>query len=153
MGHSKIIHVSEISLKYKTKVAAKDRLKISSSEDSYKVLYKTWNKDTMELHEEFIILLLNHANYVLGRVSLSIGTTKATMVDLKFIVVAISKANASGLIIAHNHPSGKTTPSYADRKITKNIGEICKMLDVSLIDHIVITPHDGYFSFRDRNFL
>jgi DNA repair protein RadC len=55
---------------------------------------------------------------------------------------------ACGIVIAHNHPSGNLSPSAPDLKITKQIEQACKLMDVALLDHIIIGA-SGYYSFRD----
>lgn len=149
----KINHLAEISLSYQNKVATKDRPKITSSQSAYELLHRAWDKDKIELQEQFFILLLNNSNHVLGRVHLSSGGTTGTFIDLKYIVVAIAKTNASGVILAHNHPSGKLEPSGSDKYITRKISEVCKLIGSPVLDHIIVTPHDGYFSFSDNNLL
>lgn len=153
MDNFNITRVSEISLTYRSKVAAKDRPKISSSQDAYELLHTTWDKDKIELQEQFIILLLSQSNRVLGKVLLSSGTTSGTTIDLKFIIVAAAKANAQGLILSHNHPSGNTNPSQADRDLTTKIKAACQLISVTLLDHIIVTPHDGYTSFADKGWI
>lgn len=153
MDSFNITHVSEISLSYKSKVASKDRPKISSSQDAYKLLHATWDQDKIEFQEQFVILLLSQSNRVLGKVLLSSGTTSGTIIDLKYIIVAAAKANAQGVILSHNHPSGNTKPSQADRNLTDKIKSACKLIDVTILDHIIITPHDGYSSFADEGWI
>lgn len=153
MDNFNITRVSEISLTYRSKVAAKDRPKISSSQDAYELLHTTWDKDKIELQEQFIILLLSQSNRVLGKVLLSSGTTSGTTIDLKFIIVAAAKANAQGLILSHNHPSGNTNPSQADRDLTAKIKAACQLISVTLLDHVIVTPHDGYTSFADKGWI
>ncbi len=149
----KITHVAEISLSYQSKVAAKDRPKINSSHNAYDVLHLAWDKNKIEFQEQFFILLLNNSNRVLGRVHLSSGGTTGTLIDLKYIVVAIAKANASAIILSHNHPSGTLKPSGSDKALTRKISEVCKLIGAPVLDHIIVTPHDGYFSFADNGLL
>ena len=153
MDSFNITKVSEISLSYKTKVAAKDRPKISSSDDAYQLLYATWDKDKIEFQEQFMILLLNQGNRVLGKVLLSSGTTSGTTIDLKYIIVAAAKANAQGVILCHNHPSGSLNPSHSDRALTDKIKAACQIIGVTVLDHIIVTPHDGYTSFADKGWV
>jgi DNA repair protein RadC len=64
------------------------------------------------------------------------------------------KGNASGIIIAHNHPSGNSNPSESDQKITNKIKEAGNLLDIQLLDHIIVTPErDVYRSFADEGHL
>lgn len=153
---SKIKHitlVSEVFLTYKTKVNPKDRLRITSSKDAYKVLFDTWNKNSIEHIEEFKILILNRSNAVLGILSVSKGGISGTVTDVRIIFQAALKANASGMIICHNHPSGNASPSESDRRITQKIKEAGSIMDIQLLDHIIIQPIEGYYSFADDGIL
>ncbi len=145
--------VAEVSLKYKTRIKPSDRVQIKSSSDAYNIFIQGWNQDTLEHVEEFKILLLNRANKALGTAQISLGGTAGTVTDVKLIFQYALKTNAQGLIICHNHPSGNNQPSDADKKITQKIREAAELLDMHLMDHIIITPHDGYYSFADDGLL
>jgi len=140
--------IAEIQVSYSTN--SKIRQYISNSHSAYEVLQSSWYAGRMELQEEFKVLLLNRANQVLGIYNLSKGGVSGTVVDLKLLFGVVLKANASGIVICHNHPSGKLVPSEADEKITRKIKDTCKLFDIHFIDHIIIS-HLGYFSFTDSN--
>jgi len=142
--------VAEIELRYVTKVRPADRIQIKSSRDAFEIFYEGWNKDSIEHIEEFKLLLMNRANRVLGVVSLSKGSTCGSIVDVKVILQYAIKANASSIIVAHNHPSGNREPSEADRKITDRIKKACEILEVSLLDHLIILQGERYYSFSDE---
>jgi DNA repair protein RadC len=93
--------VSEIQLSYKSKVKASLRPKISRSKDVEDVLRKYWNEDTLELHEQFKMLLLNRTNRVIGIFEVSSGGLAGTVADPKLIFGCALKAAASGIILAH----------------------------------------------------
>lgn len=143
------ISVSEVYLTYKTKVNPKDRSRITSSKDAYQLLFDTWNRNTIEHIEEFKMLILNRSNAVLGILSISKGGISGTVTDIRLIFQAALKANASGIIICHNHPSGNLNPSDSDRRITQKIKEAGNLMDIQLLDHIIILPIEGYYSFAD----
>ncbi|MEO6176875.1 MAG: JAB domain-containing protein [Flavobacterium circumlabens] len=140
---------SEIELIYKTKVKASERPHITSSEAAYELAVKNWNPDTIEFFEQFKILLLNQSNRVLGVYEVSSGGISQTFVDLRLLFSAALKANASGLIMIHNHPSGKTIPSNNDKMITKKIKEAGAILNIDVVDHLIISP-ENYYSFADH---
>ena len=150
---NKVTKVAEVSLKYKTRIKPSERIQIKSSADVYNIFIQGWNEDTLEHVEEFKILLLNRANKALGTAQISLGGTAGTVTDVKLIFQYALKTNAQGLIICHNHPSGNNQPSDADKKITLKIREAAELLDMHLMDHIIITPHDGYYSFADDGLL
>jgi len=141
--------VSEIQLNYNTKIKPSQRPKISCSHDAQKILRKYWPEEKLELREEFKILLLNRANKVLGLVNISAGGVSGTVADPKIIFVAALKANASGIILAHNHPSGNLKPSEADLKLTNKLKQAGQLLEISVLDHIILTS-EHYCSMADE---
>ncbi|MEZ7506089.1 JAB domain-containing protein [Flavobacterium sp. Arc2] len=140
--------MSEIQLHYKSKVKAPQRSQITSSESAYQIVLKIWNLNTIEFFEEFKILLLNNSNKVLGAYEISSGGITGTFVDLRLIFTATLKANTIGIIMIHNHPSGKLIASEADKQLTAKVKAASKTLDIQLLDHLIITPED-YYSFTD----
>lgn len=142
--------IAEVSLVYETKVKSSDRIKISCSQDAYGAVFDAWDKGSIEHVEEFKILLLNRANKVLGTTTISKGGIAGTVVDLKVIFQYALKANASNIILAHNHPSGNRNPSEADIGITKRAESAANLLDMHILDHIILAPGDRYFSLKDE---
>ena len=144
--------VSEIELVYKTSIKPSERPHVNSSASAFKILLSGWNRDKIEFIEQFKVLLLSRSNRVLGQYELSTGGTSGTVADVRLIFVAALKANASGIIIAHNHPSGALTASQADQDITKKVKEAGKILEIPLLDHLIVTT-EGYYSFADQGML
>ncbi len=144
--------VSEIQLHYDTNVKASQRPKINSSEDAHKILRQYWADEKMELREEFKILLLNRANKVLGLVNISTGGVSGTVADPKIIFASALKANASGIILAHNHPSGNLKPSEADLNLTNKVKKAGQLLEIAVLDHIILTS-EQYFSMADEGMI
>lgn len=141
--------INEVKLTYKTKQKASERPKILSSENVYKLLLNCFDTETIEFREYFKVLLLNRANQVLGVFNVSEGGISQTFVDIRLILQSAILSNASGIIISHNHPSGNINPSSCDDIITRKIKEASKVMDISLLDHIIITP-DKYYSYVDE---
>lgn len=144
--------VTEVMLTYKSKIRPSDRKRITCSRDAYDAFKENWNDDTLEYFEEFKVLLMNRSNAVLGLLSASKGGISGTVTDVRIILQAALKANASGLIVAHNHPSGNLQPSESDSKITRKIKEAGLIMDIQLLDHIIIS-NEGYYSFADQGLL
>jgi len=144
--------VAEVELVYHSKVKAADRPKVITAEDAYRILLDHWNKETIELLEEFKVMLLNCSGNLLGIYDLSKGGISATFVDSRLIYAAALKAAASSIILAHNHPSGELKPSRADETLTLKIAEGCKLLELKVDDHLIITP-EHYFSFANEGLL
>ncbi|MCX6253057.1 MAG: JAB domain-containing protein, partial [Bacteroidia bacterium] len=91
----------EVMLTYKSKIRPSDRKRITCSRDAYDSFKENWNDDTIEHIEEFKILLLNRSNAVLGLMSVSNGGISGTITDVRIILQAALKSNASGLIVCH----------------------------------------------------
>ena len=144
--------VAEVELIYKTKVKASERPHIKSSKDAAELLRQIWNENKIDFVEQFKVLLLNKANKVLGFFEASSGGLTGTVADPRLIFVAALKANACGIIICHNHPSGNLKPSQADEDLTQKIKCAGKFLDITLFDHIIVTS-EGYFSFADEGLI
>ena len=145
--HSIPKEVSEIKVSYSTTNTPK--VKITSGDVAFELLLSLWDLDTIELQEEFKVLLLNRANEVLGIYPLSKGGITGTVVDSRLIFAVALKCNATGIIIAHNHPSGTLKPSEADITLTKSIKKCADFLDITLIDHLIITKN-GFYSFSNE---
>jgi len=141
--------LAEVEISYKTKVKPSERKQIQRSSDSYEIFKEIWNHDNMEHVETSFLLLLNRANKVLGWCKISSGGVAGTVVDKKVVFQLALNANASFIILAHNHPSGNLRPSNADIQITKELKEGGKLLDLHIIDHLILTS-EGYFSMADE---
>lgn len=144
--------VSEIELVYKTAIRPAQRPQVTSSVSAYEILLSGWDGDKIEFVEQCKVLLLNRSNRVLGQYELSTGGTAGTVVDIRLIFAAALKANASGIIMAHNHPSGSLTASQADRDITAKVREAGRFLEIPVLDHLIVTM-EGYYSFADQGLL
>ncbi|MFH0756359.1 MAG: JAB domain-containing protein [Bacteroidota bacterium] len=147
------VKVDEVKLVYQTKTPASQRAKVTCSEDAKNAFLDTWEEGTIEHHESFRILLLNRANRALGIAVVSNGGISGTVIDVRQIFQAAVKSNCSSIIACHNHPSGNRQPSDADQQITKKISEAGKIMDIKLLDHLILTPDEGYFSFADEGLL
>jgi DNA repair protein RadC len=141
--------VAEIELYYKTKITKSKQFRISGSSDAATLLKKYWSPEKIQFVEEFKVLLLNRANLATGLITVSSGTSTSAIVDMKLIFIAAIKSNASGIILAHNHPSGNLNPSESDKALTTRAKNSGKILEIQVLDHIIITT-DGYYSFADQ---
>lgn len=98
--------------------------------------------------EQFWIALVNTQNKVICWEMISKGTVDKTMVFPREVVTLALKHNASGVILAHNHPGGDPTPSRNDIERTNEISAACRNLEIRLLDHVVVTT-DQYYSFME----
>lgn len=144
--------VSEVSIVYRNHVKPAERPQITSSKDAFEIFRDSWD-GTMEYSESFRLLLLNRANKALGITTVSTGSLSGTIVDVRIIMQYALKGNAHSLIVAHNHPSGNMKPSENDILITQKIKDAGKLLDIPVLDHLILTPDDTYYSFADEGLL
>ena len=144
--------VAEVELVYKTTVKASERPKINSVKDCYQLLKELWNENTIEMQEEFKVLLLNRGNKVIGVYEASSGGLTGTVADPRLILAAAIKSLAVSIILSHNHPSGNLKPSRDDEELTQKIKVAASYHDIRVIDHIIITS-EGYYSFADEGVL
>lgn len=144
--------LAEVKLKYKNDQPIESFPEITSPEKAEQVLREIWDTDSIQLKEEFVVLLLNNAKKLLGWSKISSGGGTATIVDPASIFQVALLANATSIILAHNHPSGNLEASKADKNLTKRIIESGKMLGVSVEDHLILTPNK-FISFRMQNII
>ena len=100
-------------------------------------------------HEEFWILLLNRSNTIIDKFMVSQGGLSGTVIDVRIILKTALEKLASAMILCHNHPSGNTRASEADKNITRKIKDAAALMEIAVLDHIIIA-HDKYFSFADE---
>jgi DNA repair protein RadC len=130
-------------------VIADEKPKITGSKDAYELL----RADLTDLpHEEFWVLLLNRANRLIRKMQISQGGVAGTVADPKIIYKAALDDLASGIIVAHNHPSGNLTASQADITLTQRLKDGGKLLEIQVLDHLILAGHN-YFSFADEGIL
>jgi DNA repair protein RadC len=147
IGNAKAISIMaamELAARKKQSVSKVSR--ITGSRDAYEQL-----RGQMEDldHEVFWVLYLNQNNRVIGAEKISEGGITGTVIDVRILLRKALERLSCGIIIAHNHPSGNLNPSEPDMKITKQIEQACKLLDVALLDHLIVGA-SGYYSFRDE---
>jgi DNA repair protein RadC len=128
---------------------SEERPKITGSKDIYELL----KAELLDIpHEEFWIVLLNRANRVIKKKQISQGGVAGTVADPKIIFKIALEELASGVILAHNHPSGNLNASKADIELTKKLKESGKLLEIEVLDHLIIAGKN-YMSFADEGFM
>ncbi len=133
---------------YSKKLNKKNIQKVTSSVDVSKVLKEIWSNQ-IETREEFIVLLLDRSNNILGYHVLSSGGITGTVADLRLLFGVALQSLATSVIVAHNHPSGNLSPSQSDISLTRKIKEAGEVMNITLLDHLIITKN-GYTSFQDE---
>ncbi len=138
--------VNEIKLSYSRKGNC-ERC-IASSRDAMEIFREHFDADELDYRESFFALYLNQANKVLGIKKISESGISSTLVDVRIVLQAALLCNASGIIVAHNHPSGNLNPSSSDIKMTAQIKDASKVMNMTLLDHVILTS-DSHYSFAD----
>ena len=147
MGPAKSLTImAALELGKRRKWQRSERTTIHSSADIYDIFHPL----LCDLPtEEFWILLLNQASKVIDKIRISRGGIDQTSADVRTILREALLARATQLVLIHNHPSGNMTPSAADDQLTRRIQEVCKIVDVPVLDHVIVGP-TGFYSYRDE---
>ncbi len=151
IGEAKAISiVSALELGRRRKETHQEkRIKISCSQNVYDEMKPALLDQKLE---QFWLVLLNRANYVVQKIQISTGGISGTVADPKVIFKYGLDNHASSIILVHNHPSGNLKPSEADIKLTAKLKGAGKLLEMPVIDHLIFTDQ-GFFSFADQNYL
>ena len=101
--------------------------------------------------ENFVAVLLNTKNEVIGFPTISVGTLSASLVHPREVFKPAIRASAASVVLAHNHPSGKVEPSQEDCEVTRRLSEVAKIIGIEVLDHVILG--DGYFSMKEHGIL
>lgn len=139
----------EVKLTYKRKHPNETR--VFNAEETVKFARKLFG-DAIEHRECFFAIGLNRANEIIAWMKVSEGGQSSTVVDHKMVLQFALLTNSAALIVAHNHPSGQTQPSEPDKRLTRSLSELCKHMDLTLLDHVILTEK-SHFSFADHGLI
>lgn len=144
----------ELGWRMQSELDAASKTVLADSNDLFKyILHLIADLD----HEEFWAVYLNAQHTVLGRQRISVGGQTSTPVDIRIVMRGALENKATHFAVAHNHPSGSLKPSSDDKRLTQNLDQAGKMLDIKLTDHIIVAISlDGqanYYSFRDNGLI
>jgi len=103
-------------------------------------------------HEVFAVIFMNRANKINHFQIISEGGITGTVADPRMILRTALEQHAVNIILCHNHPSGSLKPSRADEQLTFKIKQAALLLDITVLDHIIVSD-DGYYSFADEGIL
>lgn len=143
-------NLAEIEISYSRNYPSDTQSKIRCSRDADRIFREIF--PSLDHREYFYMLCIDRNNQVLGYYQVSVGGLHGTIADIRIIFQTAIKSNSSAIAISHNHPSGNTQPSEADKALTKKIVEAGKLLDISVLDHLIITS-EGYLSFADEGLI
>jgi DNA repair protein RadC len=110
------------------------------------------NKYAHHATEQFVVLYMNNAHKILHEEVVTQGGINSTVADVRIILKLALQFNAVALVVCHNHPSGSLRPSDADKQLTSKLKSAAKLMEITLLDHIIVSP-TGFFSFADEGIL
>jgi DNA repair protein RadC len=146
--------VTEISVAYRRRKSKQLLPQIVASSDALIHILDGFDQKTIGMQEQFVCMYLNPANQVLGIYRAATGGITSTVADIRIILSVALKLLATGIICAHNHPSGNLKPSRQDEELTRKLKEAGKVLGIKLLDHLIVAPSGtSYFSFADEGLL
>lgn len=137
--------VQEIRVVYSRPFTGKKQ-QIKTSKDAEVIFRECFDSMRMDLKEFFHVAFLSRANHVLAVAKIGEGSPTGVVVSVPEIIQLALAVNASGIIIAHNHPSGSLKPSGADIRLTQRVKDAARLFEIALFDHLILTS-EGYYSF------
>jgi DNA repair protein RadC len=106
-----------------------------------------------EVVEVFGVLCLSTTHDLVAYVEVSRGTLGSTLVHPRDVFRSAALANAASIVLGHSHPSGRLQPSADDAALTRRLAEAASLMGIQLVDHVIVGPDGGYFSFRESALL
>ena len=149
------IQLAEFELKQAKELTTINNIKnqqILGSDDAVDIFRQIWEKDTINAYEQAYVLFVNKNNKPKGFYHHSSGGIDGTVMDIQMISGMAIKSLSKGVIVAHNHPSGNTQPSDADKKITEQMKQALKLFNIQLLDSLILTEN-SYLSFKEEGIL
>lgn len=140
----------QIKISYTFTVPETDRIKVTGAKDVADAMRDIW--EDIEYRESFYVVCLNTRSQFLGYFLISIGGLSYTPVYIRSIMQVVLLSNAASFIVLHNHPSGNDKPSSEDKKVTKDIKDAARLMNLVFLDHIIMLP-EGFTSFADEGLL
>ena len=120
--------------------------RLSSPEEVYEFMQP---RNVYLEHEEFWVLYLNQSSMLLKVDCVGKGGLTTTIVDVRLLLKRALELSSTCIILCHNHPSGDVLPSKIDDKLTRQIVEAAKLLNIEVMDHVVV-GREGYYSYRQE---
>ena len=139
----------QLSRNMQKEVAEKELIYFKQPSDVAKIFIPMFGHEKKEM---FAIALMDTAGKYMWSEKITIGTLNASLVHAREIFKPAIKNSAASIILVHNHPSGQLIPSAEDLKITKQIVEAGKLLDINVHDHLIVTQ-DSYISLKEEGYM
>lgn len=104
-----------------------------------------------ECREHLIVVCLNTKNQINCYSTVSIGSLNQSIAHPRDVMQRALLSNAARIAILHNHPSGNPTPSTNDDAFTERMKKVCDLIGIDLLDHIIVTDNNTYYSYREES--
>lgn len=128
------------------RISSTERVQIRNSEHIYKEMYPILADCE---NEELWVIYLNQSAKIIKKKRISMGGLAATQADIRIILREALLCNATSLILSHNHPSGNIHPSGDDDRLTQNLFQAAKTMNIRMLDHVIVT-NGAYYSYADE---
>jgi len=145
--------IPEFTISLKSKLKPSERIQVKRSSEVADLAKKCFDADQIEWVESFVVIALSESNRVLGFYKISTGGTTQTICDPRVIFQFALLSNSSKIILAHNHPSGSLKPSRADEEMTQKLKTAGYILNIKVVEHVIVSSEEGYYSFADEGML
>ena len=131
-----------------------EQLTIHHAVDIYHIMQMVLKREKKlnTAKEHFWVIALNNANKILNLELVSFGSTSNTIVKPMEVLSIPLQKRAVGIVLVHNHPSGSLEPSEEDKDVTDRLIQACKIMNIKLLDHVIITEN-SYYSFQSSGLL
>ncbi len=151
IGEVKAVKIKAISelAKRMSRQSVKEKIFFRQADDFAQYYMEQMRHERAEC---VILVMLDNKGHLLGEKVISKGTVNASLLSPREVYIQALKAEATSIVLIHNHPSGDATPSKADKSITLQMKECGKLMNIPLIDHIIIGDHT-YSSFHELGFI
>ncbi len=145
-----IANLGEVTVGYKYNSSLQNRPKITDVKMAHDIIMRMMDMDKIGLQEQIVVLYLNQANLVIGSSNAFTGGLTGSVVDIRIIIATALNLMATGVIIAHNHPSSNLKASTQDITLTKKLKTALSYMDINLLDHLIVTPENEYLSMSNE---
>lgn len=139
--------IKEATVKYKTKKTKKDLTKIRDPKHSAEFIQSILPNNSQE---HFVCLHLNGANMIISYQIVTSGLANLCQVHPREVFQGALLQGSVSIIVAHNHPSTDLIPSHSDNDVTNRLKDASKILGINLIDHLIVSDKDGFYSYKQE---
>lgn len=136
------------------KLKQDQKIKVNSPEEIFSIMQRVFMRESKieRNREHFWTISLDSGNHILNIELVSLGTVKATLVEPMEVLSIPLQKKAVKIILVHNHPAGQLAPSDGDKDETDRLIQACRIMDIEILDHLIITEKD-YYSFAESGLL